>query len=70
VGQRLGISKQGTRALTAAELIPAVRDHRGYNWNRAEATPRWSPAPVTRESRIINGRATRSAFAAERAATS
>jgi hypothetical protein len=31
----LGISKQETRALAAAELIPAVRDHRGY-WYRAD----------------------------------
>jgi len=44
----LGLSKQQTRALAAAGLIPAVRDHRGSYWYRADQIS-WSPGPVTPE---------------------
>jgi hypothetical protein len=50
----LGISKQETRALAAAELIPAVRDHRGYYWYRADHIALVARARHARENRVIS----------------
>ena len=53
----LGISKQETRALAAAELIPAVRDHRGSYWYRADHITLVARARHARENRVISRRA-------------
>jgi DNA-binding transcriptional MerR regulator len=50
----LGISKQETRALAAAELIPAVRDHRGYYRYRADQITLVGRARHARENRVIS----------------
>jgi hypothetical protein len=50
----LGISKQETRALAAAGLIPAVRDHRGYYWYRADHIALVARARHARENRVIS----------------
>jgi hypothetical protein len=50
----LGLSKQETRALAAAELIPAVRDHRGYYWYRADQITLVARARHARENRVIS----------------
>jgi DNA-binding transcriptional MerR regulator len=49
----LGLSKQQTRALAAAELIPAVRDHRGYYWYRADHLTLVARARHARHNRVI-----------------
>jgi hypothetical protein len=50
----LGISKQETRALAAAELLPAVRDHRGYYWYRADHITPVARARHARDNRVIS----------------
>jgi DNA-binding transcriptional MerR regulator len=50
----LCISKQETRAYAAAELLPAVRDHRGYYWYRADQIALVARARHARENRVIS----------------
>jgi hypothetical protein len=51
----LAISRQETRALAAAELIPAVRDHRGYYyWYRADQITLVARARHARDNRVIS----------------
>jgi len=50
----LGLSKHETRALAAAEPIPAVRDHRGYYWYRADQITLVARARHARENRVIS----------------
>ena len=53
----LGLSKQETRALAAAGLIPAVRDHRGSYWYRADQITLVARARHARANRVISRRA-------------
>jgi hypothetical protein len=50
----LAISKQETRALAAAELIPSLRDHRGYYWYRADPITLVARARHARDNRVIS----------------
>jgi hypothetical protein len=46
--------QQETRALAAAELIPAVRDHRGHYWYRIDQIALVARARHARENRVIS----------------